>query len=532
MNNNDVKFLIVDDFETMRKIIKNALIRKGYSHFEAADNGHEALLILKSKEIDIVISDWNMPIMNGIELLEYIRADKKLYNLPMLMVTAETKQENIQQAISLGINEFMIKPFKPSTLYTKIESILSGRSPIQQVRPSQQQADSPNLNASKKVTNTVIQAPIANKKGKPEIIVVDDISSNIDIIVGFLKGKYKLRIANNGKKAIEMVENSPPDLILLDIMMPEMDGISVCKHIKKNPQISHIPIIFLTAKTDEDSLLEAFDSGGVDYITKPVQAYELKARINNHLALKFSQDGLKGQVNILMDNARLRDDVERMSRHDLKTPISSLITLSSMLQDRPQIKLLGEESCENINQIESTASLLMDMVNQSLNLYKIEMGTYDFSPEKVNLKMITDKVIKDVSLLADSRQVKILTLYDDQAIDCLVEEWLCYSLFSNVIKNAVEASEANSLVKIDIRQLDNQAIVKIHNDKVVAEEVRKVFFTKYATHGKSQGTGIGTYSARLLTEIQKGTIDMETDESSGTTISIQFAIASIQFAVT
>ncbi|MFK5893033.1 MAG: hybrid sensor histidine kinase/response regulator [Pseudomonadota bacterium] len=525
MNKNNVNFLIVDDFDVMQKIIKNTLVRKGFEHFSMATNGKEALAILKSSPIDIVISDWNMPIMNGLELLQHIREDNMLSNIPLLMITAETKQENINQAIDSGVNEFMIKPFTPVTLYKKIESILSGNSPIQQFRSGQDDNVSIRRNVSDiKKHKTVTQI----KREKPEILVVDDLSSNIDIIIGFLKDTYKIRVANNGKKAIKIVESdTPPDLILLDIMMPEMDGISVCKHIKNSPLISHIPIIFLTAKTDQESLVEAFESGGTDYITKPVKACELKVRVKNHLALKFSHDELRDQVDVLIENARLRDDVERMSRHDLKTPISSLITLSSMLEDQAQVKLLGEESSENIKQIKSTAFLLMDMVNQSLNLYKIEMGTYNFSPKKTNIKEITAKVINDVNLLAKTQQVKIQVLYDEQAVYCLIEELLCYSLLSNILKNALEASENNSIVKVDIRQVEHDVFIKIHNNKVVPVEVRNAFFTKYITHGKSQGTGIGTYSARLLTEVQKGSITMKTDESLGTTITIKFSATEI-----
>ncbi|MBF0264404.1 MAG: hybrid sensor histidine kinase/response regulator [Gammaproteobacteria bacterium] len=531
-------FLIVDDFDAMRKIIKNALTAKGFKKFEFAENGFQALQILKSKTFDLVISDWNMPVMTGLDMLSEIRKDKKLCHLPVLMVTAETKQENIVQAITAGVNEFMVKPFTPATLYTKIESIFAGKSPIQSARslPGYQEDNNSfvndlsleqttnNINNSLpiKQTNTSAPAPI-RKNDKPEILIVDDLTSNIDIIVGFLKGTYKLRIATRGQKAIEMVESDhPPDLILLDIMMPEMDGIEVCKRLKSNPLVSHIPIIFLTAKTDKESLIEAFESGGIDYITKPVQSYELKSRVQSHLELKLSQDALKGQVDTLMENARLRDDVERMSRHDLKTPISSLITLSGILKEENKINLLGNEFTDNLEQIESTSFLLMDMVNQSLNLFKIETGSYVFNPSTINIKDVINKVIKDVNLLADSLEVIVKPLYDKLKISCSLEDLLCYSLFSNIIKNAVEASEKGDEVKVDIRRIDENVIIKVNNKKIVPEEIRSVFFSKYVTHGKSQGTGIGTYSSKLLTEVQNGTIEMDTDEEHGTTISVIF----------
>jgi len=204
---------------------------------------------------------------------------------------------------------------------------------------------------------------------------------------------------------------------------------------KNNPLVSHIPIIFLTAKTDQESLVEGFHCGASDYITKPVKIDELKVRVKNHLDLKFTHDELRGQVDLLMENARLRDDVERMSRHDLKTPISSLISLSSILKDRQQIKLLGDDAIENITQIESTSFLLMDMVNQSLNLYKIEMGKYNFNPQNKNIKEVVGKAVNDISLLAENQHINIQILYDETAVYCLIEELLCYSIFSNRMRS-------------------------------------------------------------------------------------------------
>ncbi|MCU7834992.1 MAG: response regulator [gamma proteobacterium symbiont of Taylorina sp.] len=517
-SNDNIAVLIVDDFPTMQKIIKDSLIFKGFRNFHVAQNGIEALSILSNNMIDIIICDINMPVMNGLELLKKIRNSNEYSNLPVIMITAETNREKINHVIEAGINEFIIKPFAPSILYKKIESVLSGHSPIRYISQAQNENS---LLTEEKISPD--SAKSIQKKEKPEILVVDDLSSNIDIIMGFLKDTYKVRVANSGTKAIKIVESdNPPDLILLDIMMPEMDGISVCKVIKDNPLIPNIPIIFLTAKTDRESLVEGFESGAVDYIMKPVSACELKVRVKNHLALKFSHDELKDQVDTLMENARLRDDVERLSRHDLKTPISSLINLTSTLQLQPQLKLLGEESYQNIQQIESTSILLMDMVNQSQNLYKIETGKYKFNPKKVNIKDVIIKVVKDTDLFAKSLQVQIQILFNSQVVFCLVEELLCYSIFSNLIKNAVEASEPGNKVSIDIKKIKQKGIISIHNAQSVPEQVRNSFFSKYVTYGKSQGTGIGTYSAQLLTEVQKGTINMETDESTGTTITLQF----------
>lgn len=118
-----------------------------------------------------------------------------------------------------------------------------------------------------------------------KILIVDDVEENIDIMVGLLKN-FDLLVALDGKSAIEIANEEPVDLILLDIVMPNMDGFEVCKHLKASRQTADIPIIFLTAKTDEDSIEKAYEYGGIDYVTKPFKPKELLARVNNQLKLK------------------------------------------------------------------------------------------------------------------------------------------------------------------------------------------------------------------------------------------------------
>jgi two-component system, chemotaxis family, chemotaxis protein CheY len=125
--NSQLKFLVVDDFSTMRRIVKNLLQDLGYSNIQEADDGATALPMLKAGEFDLVITDWNMPTMPGLELLKSMRADPKLAKLPVLMVTAEAKREQIVEAAQAGVNGYVIKPFTAQTLGEKLAKILQNR---------------------------------------------------------------------------------------------------------------------------------------------------------------------------------------------------------------------------------------------------------------------------------------------------------------------------------------------------------------------------------------------------------------------
>jgi len=123
----NMKVLVVDDFSTMRRIVKNILRQIGFTNIEEAENGNDALVKLKRDKYDLVISDWNMPNMTGLDLLKAIRSDQDLCNIPVLMVTAEAKKENVIEAIKAGVNNYIVKPFTAETLKEKIEKIFNNK---------------------------------------------------------------------------------------------------------------------------------------------------------------------------------------------------------------------------------------------------------------------------------------------------------------------------------------------------------------------------------------------------------------------
>lgn len=124
--NPNIKILVVDDFKTMRKIIKNILTQLGFKNIIEADDGTTALELLKKQKVDLIISDWNMPKMNGLELLKSIRSDDNLKDIRFIMVTAEAQKENVIEAIKHGVNQYVVKPFTPETLKEKLEKVFGG----------------------------------------------------------------------------------------------------------------------------------------------------------------------------------------------------------------------------------------------------------------------------------------------------------------------------------------------------------------------------------------------------------------------
>ena len=229
--------------------------------------------------------------------------------------------------------------------------------------------------------------------------------------------------------------------------------------------------------------------------------------ITGHRALA---DGLQRQNAALAENARLREDVERMSRHDLKTPLNSIIGVARLLREDASVP---PEHGELLAIAERAGYRMLEMVNLSLDLARMEMGTYAFRPQAVNLVDVIRRVLQDLQGQADAGRVQLRVEPEfAQPVYARAEELLCYSLLANVVKNAIEATPPGGVVRITIEP-GERIRVRVRNPGSVDARVAPRFFDKYVTAGKSGGIGLGTYSARLMARVQDGELEMETGEA-------------------
>lgn len=219
---------------------------------------------------------------------------------------------------------------------------------------------------------------------------------------------------------------------------------------------------------------------------------------------------------------QMRDDVDRILQHDLISPLNPIVSLPQLLMENPA---LTEDQKQILRMISKAGKRMLDMVRLSLNLYKMEQGTFTFAPQPVNLLSTFRDIIADLSERVRARKVFVRMVLSGTVVMprdtfwVMAEPTLCYSLFSNLVLNAIEASPSNGVVSIFLDQ-GGHAQIRIHNLGVVPADVRPRFFEKYVTSGKTQGTGLGTYSARLLVLTMGGKIEMQTAEETGTTLTV------------
>ncbi len=360
---------------------------------------------------------------------------------------------------------------------------------------------------------------------KKVILAVDDATENLDVIKSILVPDYVVKAAPSGAVALKIALSQPPDLVLLDVMMPDMDGYEVCRRLKDSASTRDIPVIFVTAKDQTEDEALGLNMGAVDYIAKPVRPSILRARVRTHIALSTAISQLALQNKELAEAARLREDVEHITRHDLKGPLNVIIGAPQFLLMQSNIT---EQQRELIKIIEESGYRMLGMINRSLDIFKMENGIYEFRPERVDLLAVIHGVLAELEAMILAKRLQVIIRVDDRDIperreehhvDAMAEPLLCHSMFSNLCRNAIEASPSGETLIVSFRNGPLVATT-IDNGGEVPEAIRERFFDKFVTSGKREGTGLGTYSAMLIARTQKGSLALDTSVAGRTSLCV------------
>lgn len=249
------KFLVVDGSESIRQVLIQKLRAYGAQRCLEASDGEEALAILRQQAVDLILSDSNTSPMSGLDLLKMIRMDAKLCSISFIMITSESNRDYLLEAIQYGVSSVLVKPYTFDGLGEHIEKAL--KNPLKTAVP---------LVTKKAIPNVVSKLPTPLT-----ILIVDDMSDCLELLSELFKDEYHVLVAQNGAKALEIcTSDNPPDLVLLDVMMPDMDGFEVTRRMREHPNSQHIPVIFITALESNAALVKGLDLGAVDFVTKAV----------------------------------------------------------------------------------------------------------------------------------------------------------------------------------------------------------------------------------------------------------------------
>lgn len=368
------------------------------------------------------------------------------------------------------------------------------------------------------------------------ILVVEDQPSNIQMVTGILRGKdYLVSVATSGLRALEVLAAVRPDLILLDVMMPEVDGFETCVRIKAVPEWRDIPIIFLTARTEPADIVRGFELGAVDYVAKPFHAHELLARVNTHLSIDRLRKENERLIRAESELARHRSVAQMVAgvAHELNTPLGTINTAASLIT-----RSLASPAMQALDQSPEARMVKEDLAGAghliTRNVARAHKLVQDF--KKVSVNQITD-IRERVRLAEVVTETVHLFNVSERAVEVVVinhlsdqqREWLGYpgslsQVLLNLLNNArqyagggkveLTLEDANGGFRIEVRDF---------GPGIPPENLSRIFEPFFTTGRGQGGSGLGLSIVHaIVTDHLKGTIAVESAMGQGTTFHLVF----------
>ena len=356
-----------------------------------------------------------------------------------------------------------------------------------------------------------------------KILIVDDVQLNLDLMKEILSEQgYLIATAINGKSAIAKAKAHKFDLILLDVILPDINGFEVCSHLKANAQTHDIPIIFLTAKKEKDSIIEGFNLGAVDYISKPFIREELLARVNLHLSLRHFQEELIRSKEMAEASAQAKASFLANVSHEIRTPMNGIIGMIDILKRTP----LTEEQHEYIDIIGISGENLLMIINDVLDFSKIEAGQITFEHIRFNLCDEVNEVIKILRYKAVQKGLDLSFEIAPDVPQLLIGDPLrLKQVLINLCNNAIKFTEEGYVhVFVKLVKLSENAVrlhVEVQDTGIgISKENQSKLFKSFSqaeasTTRKFGGTGLGLAISKNLVQMMGGEIGINSEEGKG-----------------
>ncbi|OLP18038.1 hybrid sensor histidine kinase/response regulator [Leptolyngbya sp. 'hensonii'] len=366
--------------------------------------------------------------------------------------------------------------------------------------------------------------------GKGDVLIVDDTPNNLHLLSSMLEELgYEVRCASSGAMALMAVSTEYPDLILLDISMPDMNGYEVCQHLKENQATQEIPVIFLSALSETIDKVKAFQLGGVDYITKPFQIEEVLARIENQLALRRMQIKLQqAEAEALRaleqekELNRLKSEFVSMVSHDFRSPLTTIQGFAELLRCSGQVPDL-ETVNHYVDKIDVAVEHLLCLLDEILLLGSIEAGKLQYQPMTIDLKSFCQELIETLQVSTNSSH-QICFTCTGNSTQAEMDTLLLQQIFTNLLSNAIKYSPTAGQINLNLECSEMLAIVQIRDQGIgiPLENQPHLFDAFYRCHnvGQIKGTGLGLAVVKRCVEAHQGYITVESQEGMGTTFTV------------
>ncbi|WP_296122962.1 response regulator [uncultured Bacteroides sp.] len=330
-----------------------------------------------------------------------------------------------------------------------------------------------------------------------KILIVDDVMSNVLLLKVLLTNeKFAIATASNGRQALEQVEKENPDLVLLDVMMPDMSGFEVAQHLKSSPKTADIPIIFLTALNSTADIVKGFQVGANDFISKPFNKEELIIRVTHQISLVAAKRLILSKTEELQRTIAGRDKLYSVIAHDLRSPMGSIKMVLNMLILNLPAEKIGTEMYELLTMANQTTEDVFSLLDNLLKWTKSQIGKLNVVYQDVDLVEVTDSVIEIFSMVASLKKIKIREMKPEKMMVNADIDML-KTVVRNLLSNAIKFSKENSEVLVKMEEVDGMAVVSVQDHGCgISEEGQKKLLhtdTHFSTFGTNneEGSGLG-----------------------------------------
>lgn len=363
-----------------------------------------------------------------------------------------------------------------------------------------------------------------------KILIVDDVMSNVLLLKVLLTNeKFAIATASNGRQALEQVEKENPDLVLLDVMMPDMSGFEVAQHLKSNPNTADIPIIFLTALNSTADIVKGFQVGANDFISKPFNKEELIIRVTHQISLVAAKRLILSKTEELQRTIAGRDKLYSVIAHDLRSPMGSIkMVLNMLILNLPSEKI-GAEMYELLTMANQTTEDVFSLLDNLLKWTKSQIGKLNVVYQDVDLVEVTDGVIEIFSMVASLKKIRIREMKPEKMMVNADIDML-KTVVRNLLSNAIKFSKENSEVLVKMEEVDGMAVVSVQDYGCgISEEGQKKLlhtdphFSTFGTNNE-EGSGLGLLLCKDFVVKNGGKLWFTSKEGEGSIFSFSIPV--------